>query len=128
MEYTIIFNGRSYDLPKKTVAVAELLDEVMKIDTIKGLSVSQRYEKLHSFIVGLVGKENAEEMFGSNKLSDIDLSELTLSVRYVIDAYEKPIAEYNASISRDKLNNLPIDKILATVNAAEKVANMPIKK
>ena len=128
MEYTIIINGRSYDLPKKTVTVVESLDEIMKVDTVKGLTVKQKFEQLHSFIKGLVGEDNAEEMFGSKELADIDLSELTLAVRYVIDAYDKPVMDYEASRSARKLEGLPIDKIIATVNAAEKVAKMPTKK
>lgn len=128
MEYTIIINGRSYDLPKKTVTVVEELDEIMKVDAVKGLTVKQKFEKLHSFIKGLVGEESAEEMFGSKDLAEIDLSELTLAVRYVIDAYDKPVTDYETSRSIRKFDGLPIDKIIATVNAAEKVAKMPTKK
>lgn len=128
MEYTIIVNGRSYDLPKKTLTVVESLDEVMKVDEVKGLTVKQKFEKLHSFMKGLVGEDNAEEMFGSKDLADIDLSELTLTVRYVIDAYDKPVTDYEVSTSTRKLDGLPIDKIIATVNAAEKVVKMPVKK
>lgn len=128
MEYTIIINGRSYDLPKKTVAVVEELDEIMKVDAVKGLTVKQKFEKLHSFIKGLVGEDSAEEMFGSKDLAEIDLSELTLAVRYVIDAYDKPVTDYETSRSVRKFDGLPIDKIIATVNAAEKVAKMPTKK
>lgn len=128
MEYTIIINGRSYDLPKKTVTVVEELDEIMKVDAVKGLTVKQKFEKLHSFIKGLVGEESAEEMFGSKDLAEIDLSELTLAVRYVIDAYDKPVTDYETSRSMRKFDGLPIDKIIATVNAAEKVAKMPTKK
>ena len=128
MEYTIIINGRSYDLPKKTVTVVEELDEIMKVDAVKGLTVKQKFEKLHSFIKGLVGEDAAEEMFGSKDLAEIDLSELTLAVRYVIDAYDKPVTDYETSRSMRKFDGLPIDKIIATVNAAEKVAKMPTKK
>lgn len=128
MEYTIIINGRSYDLPKKTVTVVEELDEIMKVDAVKGLTVNQKFEKLHSFIKGLVGEDSAEEMFGSKDLAEIDLSELTLAVRYVIDAYDKPVTDYETSRSMRKFDGLPIDKIIATVNAAEKVAKMPTKK
>ena len=30
MDYTVIINSRSYDLPKKTVSVMNKLDEVLK--------------------------------------------------------------------------------------------------
>lgn len=128
MEYSIIVNGRSYDLPKKTVAVMERLDAVLLVDSIKGLTVRQKYEKLHSFIIELIGKENAAEALGGEKLADLDVSEITLTIRRIVDAYERPIAEYQAEQASAKLNRLPLDRIVETMNAAEKVINMPQKK
>lgn len=128
MEYTIIVNGQSYDLPKKTIAVVNKLDEVLKVDSTKGLNVKQKFEKLHEFMKELVGEENAAEMFGSEKLDEIDLSELTIAVKKVVDAYDKPIADYEADKSRSKLDNLPIEQLNAITKAAEKMENMPHKK
>lgn len=128
MEYTIIVNEQSYDLPKKTITVMNKLDEVLKVDSTKGLNVTQKYAKLHNFMKELVGEENTTEMFGSGKLDEIDLSELTLAVRKVIDAYDKPVADYEAEKSRAKLNNLPIEQLNAITKAAEKMANMPRNK
>ena len=124
MEYTIIVNGKSYDLPKKTMGGVEKLDEVLKVDSVKGLTVRQKFEKLHIFVKGLVGEDVAREMFGSDSLSEIDLSELTLVVKQVADAYEKPIADYDAEKSYSKLNGLPIDKIVSLTNAASKALAM----
>lgn len=123
MEYTIIVNGRSYDLPKKTVAVMEKMDEVLKVDSLKGISVKQKFEKLHTFVKELVGEENAAEMFGSDKLTEIDLSELTLAVRMVIDAYDKPISDYDAEKSKQKLDRLPVDKLVSITKAAQTMTN-----
>lgn len=123
MEYTIIVNGRSYDLPKKTMAVVEKMDEVLKIDSVKGLSVKQKFEKLHGFVKGLAGEEQAAEMFGSADLAEIDLSELTLAVKKIVDAYDKPISDYDAEKSLQRLNQLPIDKILSMTKAAQSMAN-----
>lgn len=128
MNYAIIVNGRSYDLPPKTLNIADRLDEVLKVDSIKGLSLRQKYEKLHSFIGELVGNDNLKEMFGSDKLEEIDLSELTLIINMVVDAYDKPINDYNVQKTRDRLNSLPLDKLVSTVNAAEKAVNMPLGK
>ena len=50
MEYTVIIDGHSYDLPKKTVAVMEKMDEVLKVDSVRGYSVRQKFEKLYSFV------------------------------------------------------------------------------
>ena len=122
MVYTIIVNERSYDLPKKTVAVMEKLDDVLKVDQIKGLTVKQKFEKLHSFVKGLVGDSNTEEMFGSDNISEIDLSELTLAVKKIVSAYDKPINDYDAEMARQKFDNVPIEKIVSLSKAAQTVS------
>lgn len=128
MEYTVIIDGQSYDLPKKTVAVVEKMDEVLKVDSTKGYSVRQKFEKLHVFVKDIVGEEAAREMLGSDNITEIDLSELTLSVRRIIDAYDSPIAAYDAEKSRAKLEGLPIEKIVSVAKAAEKIASLPPQK
>ena len=122
MVYTIIVNERSYDLPKKTVAVMEKLDDVLKVDQIKGLTVKQKFEKLHAFVKGLVGDSNAEEMFGTDNISEIDLSELTLAVKKIVAAYDKPITDYDAEMARQKFDNVPIEKIVSLSKAAQTVS------
>lgn len=124
MEYTIIVNDRSYDLPKKTLAVAEKLDAVLKVDAL-GIPVRQKFEKLHSFMKDMVGTEETAEMFGSGNLAEIDLSEVTLAVRKVIDAYDMPLKNFESEKMARSLDDLPIDKIIAMTKAAEKIVAMP---
>ena len=38
MDYTVIINNRSYDLPKKTVSVMNKLDDVLKVDNLNTVS------------------------------------------------------------------------------------------
>lgn len=122
MEYTVIVNGRSYDLPAKTLSVAEQLDAVLKTDSVKGLSITQKYEKLHQFVQNLVGEKDAAEMLGSSNLAEIDLSDLTLAVRRIVDAYDKPIIDYEDEKTRSKMNRVPFDKVVSLSNALQAVA------
>ena len=128
MEYTIIVNDRSYDLPKKTLAVMEKLDAVLKVDFAKGLTVKQKFEKLHTFVKELVGTENAAEMFGSDNISEIDLSELTLAVKKINASYDKPINDFDMEMRNEKFNNLPLEKINSITKAAQAAANMQTVK
>lgn len=124
MEYTIIVNDKSYDLPKKTLAVMEKLDNVLKVDTVRNLTVKQKYEKLHTFVKELVGTENAAEMFGSDNISEIDLSELALAVKKINASYDKPVSDFDTEMRNEKLNNLPMEKIISLTKAAQTTANM----
>ena len=124
MVHTVIVNGRSYDLPKKTIGIADKLDDVLKTDSIRGLSVRQKYEKLHDFTKGVLGEENAKEILGTDNLDEIDLSELTITVRKIVDAYEKPVTDYQMERNREQLSRLPLKQLESIVKAADTAANM----
>lgn len=128
MEYTIIVNEKSYELPKKTISVMEKLDDALRVDTVKNLSVRQKFEKLHNFVKDTVGAENATEMFGSNNITEIDTSEITLAVLKIRDEYDKPISDYSAERAQRKLEGLPVEKITQMVNSMNVVANSPAMK
>ena len=127
MEYTVIVNRRSYDLPKKTIAMTEKIDDVLRVDELNA-PVKQKFDKLHSFVKDCIGAENAEEALGSANLSEIDLTELTLITRSIIDAYDKPISDYELKKQREKLEELPIEKITPLVKAAQSMANAQMMK
>lgn len=124
MEYTVIINNRSYELPKKTLAVMEKLDDVLKVDSVKGLSVKQKYEKIHTFVKDIFGEEKAVEMLGSDNLSELDTSELALIVIKVNEAYEKPVTDYKQEMTMRRFSGLPIEKMNALVAGAQTVSNM----
>lgn len=128
MKYTIITNGRSYDLPKKTLDVAERLDGILRIDSTKGYSLRQKFEILHEFVKELLGEEETKELLGGAELSEIDLSELTLAVRKIADTYEKPISDYVMEKSREKLTGLPVEKIISLAKASQSVAGIQAAK
>ena len=72
MDYTVIINNRSYDLPKKTVSVMNKLDDVLKVDNLN-IKARQKFEKLHEFVKDILGEANAKEILGSDNLDEIDL-------------------------------------------------------
>ena len=124
MVHTAILNNRSYDLPKKTIGIANKLDEVLKVDSVRGLSIRQKYEKLHVFVKDVLGEDAAREILGTENLDEVDLSELTIAVRKIIDAYEKPITEYQMEKNREKLAGIPMKQIEALTKAASTATNM----
>ena len=111
MIYTVIANKKSYDLPKKTISVMESLDKTVLIDTVKNLSLRDKFSQLLNFLIEVLGEANIKEILGSTELDEMDLSEVTLTVRKIVDAYDKPIAEHNKQKNLETLNSLPISQI-----------------
>lgn len=110
MVYTIIHNRKSYDLPKKTISVMDEIDRCLKIDS-SGLSLRDRFDQLRLFLVNTLGEDNVVEILGSNDLDEIDLSDITITFKKVVDAYEKPVNDYNNGKTREALSQIPFDKI-----------------
>jgi hypothetical protein len=125
MEYTVIVNGQSYDLPKKTMKVAEDIDKLLKADTDTRIALKDKYKKQFDFIRGLIGEDNAKEIFATDDINEIDLPEITLTVKKIMDAYDKPINDYEIEKSREKISDLPLDKVIELAKVARE---MPQKK
>lgn len=125
MEYTVIVNGQSYDLPKKTMKVAEDIDKLLKADTDTRIALKDKYKKQFDFIRNLIGEDNAKEIFTTDDINEIDLPEITLTVKKIMDAYDKPINDYEIEKSREKINDLPLDKVIELAKVARE---MPQKK
>ena len=128
MTHTIIVNNKCYDLPKKTVAIAEKLDNALKVDSIAGLSVKERFKKLHDFVKEMVGNENSAEMLGSDDLNEIDTSELAVIVLKINDAYEKPMNEYKKERMQARIGDIPFEKLTSMTKATQTVSNMQMMK
>lgn len=124
MVYTIIVEGRSYDLPKKTLTVMQSMEDVFKADNNDSLSISQKYKKVHNFVKSIIGDESSKEIFGTDDINDMDLSELTLTLKKIKDAYEKPIKEYEHNLQWGELEKVPLDKIVELANAAKSIPNL----
>ena len=114
MIYTVIAsNGQSYDLPPKSINVMEKLDKILKIDSEKGLSIRQKYQKVYDFVVELLGKEVSAEILNGKTLNDVDMGELELLVLKIQDSYNDAISEYRAEKLRDSFEAIPADKLSA---------------
>ena len=122
MEYTVIVNGKSYDLPKKTIAVAESLEEVLKVDSTN-LKIRQKMEKLHRFSKDLLGEDNVKEILGTDDLEEVDTSALAMLVLNINEAYEKPVTEYRTDKMREAFNGIPTEKLSSLTKSMQTVMN-----
>ena len=121
MIYTIIAsNGQSYDLPAKTIAVMDSLNNILKIDQTD-LGLKQKYQKILEFAVNVLGDEAVKEILGSDKVNDIDVGELELIILKIKAAYDKPIEEYRAEQLENSLEGIPTEKLVALTKAVNPI-------
>lgn len=124
MKYTAIIDNHSYDLPAKTMVVAEKLDEALKVDTRNDLNIRAKYQLLYDTVNDILGTENAEKALGGDSLETVDLSNVTLAFRTIVDAYDKPAADYAAKKARERLAASQVDQVIKIANAAQMVQGM----
>ncbi len=124
MIYTVILHNHSYDLPAKTLTLAEKLDNAGQVDSKAGLSTREKYKIVLNCVIDILGRDAVKEALGSDKLDEVDLSEVTLAFRKIVDAYNKPLEEYNANMNRASLETLPIDQLVALAEASKGVASL----
>ena len=122
MIYTVIINDRSYDLPKKTLAITEALEQTAKVDELN-IPTREKYRKVLDCVIGLLGKDAAVEARGSADLNEVDLSEVTIAFRKIVDGYNKPVQDYVNASGRGALDGMPIDQMTNLANAATKILN-----
>lgn len=109
--YSLVVERKSYTLPPKGINLVEEMERVAQIDSIRGMSTRSKFEEILKFIVAVVGEDNAKEIFGSTSIEEVDLSMVTVVFRMIVDAYNKPIADYNAKKGNELLAAIPGDKI-----------------
>lgn len=122
MIYTVIIDDRSYDLPKKTLAVTEMLDKAADVDKLK-ISTRDKYKRVLDCIVAILGQENTAEALGSTDLNELDLTDITLAFRKIVDAYNKPVQDYVNASGFGALSSFPIEELTKLATAATQVVN-----
>lgn len=121
MIYTVILHNHSYNLPAKTLAVTELLDNAAAVDSMAGLSIRDKYKVVMDAVIAVLGRDNVVEAIGSDKMDEIDLNEITLTFRKIVDAYNKPLEEYTKNSNRASLEDLPLEEIAKLADAAKTI-------
>ena len=125
MVYTIISDDmQSYDLPGKTLKIVEKIEDVLKNDARKDLSIREKYKRLHTFVVDILGKEVAKEFLGTDKLDEMDLSVLSITAKKIMDAYDRPVDEYNRNRVQQTIDEIPLDKVTELIKATDSMKDI----
>lgn len=124
--YSLVVDRKSYNLPPKNIRLVEDMERAAQVDSIRGMSTREKFEEILKFIISVVGENDANNILGTTSIEEVDLSMVTVVFRMIVDAYNKPIADYNSKKSSDLLSSIPsdrIDKITKLMEAAERATD-----
>lgn len=108
MNYSIIYDGDSYELPQYKANIAD------KIERIKATLKSKSSEKdrcklMYDFNSDMIGKDNIENIIGP--FMEADFNVINIIYENILDAYSNPLREYKAEKTSEVLKGLRIDEI-----------------
>lgn len=124
--YSLNIDRKIYTLPPKSIHIVEEMDRVLQVDHVSGMSIRDKYDTILKFIIELIGEANTNEILGSINIEEVDPSMVTITFRMIVDAYNKPLADYNARRSADIFSGIPndkIDRITKLAEVAKEVSN-----
>lgn len=123
MEYTVIANNKSYDLPKKTLKIAEEIERTLNVDA-SDVPIKEKYKAVLRACQTIVGHEATEEILGTNKIEEMDLCEITILFEKICGAYQAPIDEFKNDRNAEFISRLPLAELEKVSNA---LASIPAK-
>ena len=114
MQYTIIHDGKSYDIPNYTMGVA---GEIEKVELFKVAEnpFDKKCKKMYDFISDKLGKENTIEVVG--EFLNADPNTINIIYLKIVASYNRPLEEYQNEQSQTKLDDAQIDKVTALLSA-----------
>lgn len=104
----LVFNGKEYELPKKTLRVEKMIDGVYSADAG---SREQSVRKMYQFVLDILGTESASEVLECDNLNEVDTQTLIIVFKSIEDAYLARVMEFQRQQQYDKLNQPAFDKL-----------------
>lgn len=109
MNYSIEFDGANYDLVPYSFGISDKLE---KVDAFNegNATVREKCKKMYDLESEIIGKDTFESDFG--KFEDVDPNVLNILWLKIIDAYEKPLTDFQTERRSQTLDDVEADKVL----------------
>ena len=116
MDYRVTINNQTFDLPKKTIAITQKVEEIDAVSENLSIEPTIRFEMMYSFIASVIGITNTRKILGSS-VAKCDTNEILIITKSIIDVYNSPIKRYNDTKKLDDLSKSPLGRLMANKNA-----------
>lgn len=121
MEYTLIKNGKSYDLPTYTLKIGAKMEAVENTNR-SNASFTEKIKVIYDFCSEIIGKDNAVELVG--KIDNADPNAVNILYLDIVKAYNKPLDDYNAERQSEQIDTEAFNKLMKIMGSAEKLSEM----
>ena len=117
MQYTVIHDGTSYDIPNYTMSIA---GEIEKVEQFKVATnpFDKKCKKMYDFISDKLGKERTIEVVG--EFSTADPNTINIVYLEIVASYNQPLEKYQNEQAQSKLDDSQMEKVTALLSALDK--------
>lgn len=109
MNYSIEFDGVNYLLPQYSFSLSDKLEKVDTFNTSTA-TVREKCKRMYELESELIGADTFESDFG--KFEDVDPNVLNILWLKIIDAYEKPLSDFQTERREKTLDDVGADKVI----------------
>lgn len=118
MSYSVTFNGKTYPMPKCTMEIEEMAEDIVakEKEVVSGKAKKRELvQMMMDFAEHCVGTENAQKALEYTSIEDVDTKELEYFCYRIMDSYK-------GRYTKDKISEL--NKLAAGLNAAMNMPNL----
>ena len=121
MEYTVIYNGQSYDMPNYSIKISEKLEEIELLNR-GNQKFRDKCKKMYDFIGEILTKQVVNELIG--KFEDSDPNKINILYLEIVKSYNKPLMDYNDAEVEKKINSDELGKVIELVKALPQIKEL----
>lgn len=125
MEYEIIWNGETYQIPGYSLKIADKLEEIELLNR-GNQKFRDKCKKMYDFIGDILTKSIATQLLG--KFDESDPNNINILYLEIVKTYNKPLVDYNKSDAEEKLNAPELDKVIELVKAIPQLKELNKQK
>lgn len=107
------YNGKSYELPKKTMKLNEAIEAVNN-----ATSTSEAYVKMLDFVILALGEEKVIELLETTDIDEIDLTQLNILSNAIVMGYDMAIYKGQEEFSNQLANNKAVKAVIEAGKSA----------
>lgn len=120
-----VWNGKTYQIGKKTVDVSEAMDDIIDMSTLEGKEEKRKaFKAEYDFIINAMGEDAAKEALDCTSFNDVDVEVLITLFNAVGYAWQKVRRDFSNRQTEEVLDDPSVAKAKELANAAEKIQSL----
>ena len=124
MQYTLISNGISYDLPPYTLEISDKMDKINEQNINQSVNKKVKYISMIDFIVSLLGEDATVDIIGSTDVASVDLQAVAVAYMDICRTYDTPLREARKEESNEAFNSDEMKMVLEILKNADNIEKL----